>query len=188
MPPLAVPPEHPPVPLPVVRDFEAVTLLRERAAAVDPDFAVTEDNRDAVVRLCARLDGVPLAIEPASTRLRTLSIGRLLQRLEDRFAVLSVGSRVAAPRQRTLRALVDWSYELCTPEQRRLWARLSIFRGGPCGRCGSRASGPRSTPGSRPPSRRPSGPPSSSQLGPGTPPGPASPAGSGRSPTSSRRG
>jgi predicted ATPase/DNA-binding CsgD family transcriptional regulator len=130
VPPLSVPPEHPPLPVSALLRFEAVALLAERAAAVAPDFAVDEDNRAAVVRLCARLDGIPLAIELAATRLRTLSAGQLLQRLEDRFVVLNVGSRVAAPRQRTLRALVDWSYDLCTGEERRLWARLSIFSGG----------------------------------------------------------
>jgi predicted ATPase/DNA-binding CsgD family transcriptional regulator len=130
VPPLSVPPQHPPLPMVELRRFEAVTLLAERAAAVAPGFAVGEDNHDAVVRLCARLDGVPLAIELAATRLRTLSIAQLLQRLEDRFAVLTVGSRVAAPRQRTLRALVDWSYDLCSAEEQRLWARLSIFSGG----------------------------------------------------------
>ena len=126
VPPLSVPPPEAAEP----GRFEAVALLADRAAAVAPDFAVTEDNREAVARLCARLDGIPLAIELAATRLRTLSIDQLLQRLEDRFALLSVGSRTAAPRQRTLRATVDWSYHLCTAAERRLWARLSIFTGG----------------------------------------------------------
>ena len=129
VPPLSVPPHDPVPPLPELYRYEAVALLVERAAAVAPGFAVDEGNRDAVTRLCARLDGIPLAIELAATRLRTLSIGQLLRRLEDRFAVLNIGSRIAAPRQRTLRALVDWSYDLATVEERLLWARLSIFSG-----------------------------------------------------------
>jgi predicted ATPase/DNA-binding CsgD family transcriptional regulator len=127
--PLPVPPGHS-IPLPQLSRIESVALLADRAAAVAPDFAVTDENSEAVARLCARLEGIPLAIELAATRLRTLSIDQLLQRLEDRFAVLSLGSRIAAPRQRTLRATVDWSYGLCTPAEQRLWARLSVFTGG----------------------------------------------------------
>ncbi|MFD1364132.1 ATP-binding protein [Actinoplanes sichuanensis] len=118
------------LPVPPLSPVESVTLLTDRAAAVAPGFTVTGVNSEAVARLCTRLDGIPLAIELAATRLRTLSIDQLLQRLEDRFALLSVGSRVAAPRQRTLRATVDWSYGLCTPAEQRLWARLSVFTGG----------------------------------------------------------
>jgi predicted ATPase/DNA-binding CsgD family transcriptional regulator len=127
--PLPVPPPHT-IPLPALSRVESVALLADRAAAVAPDFAVTEANSEAVARLCARLEGIPLALELAATRLRTLSIDQLLQRLEDRFTLLSVGSRVAAPRQRTLRATVDWSYGLCAPAEQRLWARLSVFTGG----------------------------------------------------------
>lgn len=135
VPPLGVPPvparpDEPPAAVPALLRYEAVALFTERAAAVAPGFALTEQNRDAVARLCAGLDGLPLAIELATTRLRTLSEDQLLQRLQDRFALLNTGSRVAAPRQRTLRALIDWSHELCSAEERRLWARLSVFTGG----------------------------------------------------------
>lgn len=109
---------------------EAVELLSDRAAASRPEFAVTDANRAAVTRLCARLDGLPLAIELAASRLRTLTVEQVADRLEDRFALLTGGSRAARPRQRTLRALIDWSYELCTPAERLLWNRLSVFAGG----------------------------------------------------------
>ncbi|MGW0842853.1 ATP-binding protein [Streptomyces sp. NPDC002787] len=109
---------------------EAVRLLRDRAVASRPEFEVTDANRAAVTRLCTRLDGLPLAIELAASRLRTLTVEQVTERLEDRFALLTGGSRAARPRQRTLRALIDWSYELCTPAERLLWNRLSVFAGG----------------------------------------------------------
>jgi predicted ATPase/DNA-binding CsgD family transcriptional regulator len=109
---------------------EAVELLRDRAAASRPEFDVTDANRAATTRLCARLDGLPLAIELAASRLRTLTVDQVAERLEDRFALLTGGSRTARPRQRTLRALIDWSYDLCTPAERLLWRRLSVFAGG----------------------------------------------------------
>ncbi|WP_202400100.1 LuxR C-terminal-related transcriptional regulator [Rhodococcus rhodochrous] len=109
--------------------FEAVGLLAERARQVVPDFEVTDDNADAVAQLCIALDGVPLALELAATRLRSLSPAQLVDRLDRRFALLTGGSRVAVPRQQTLRALIDWSYELCSDAERTLWARLSVFTG-----------------------------------------------------------
>ncbi|MGW0838775.1 ATP-binding protein [Streptomyces sp. NPDC002787] len=109
---------------------EAVELLRDRAAASRPEFDVTDANREAVTRLCAHLDGLPLAIELAASRLRTLTVEQVAERLEDRFTLLTGGSRTARPRQRTLRALIDWSYELCAPAERLLWNRLSVFAGG----------------------------------------------------------
>jgi predicted ATPase/DNA-binding NarL/FixJ family response regulator len=109
---------------------DAVLLFTERARAVLPDFAVTEDNRDAVVRICRCLDGIPLAIELAAVRLRAISIHQLLGRLDDRFRLLDRRSATAAPRHRTLWALIDWSYTLCTPQERLLWARASVFVGG----------------------------------------------------------
>ncbi|MGW1786124.1 ATP-binding protein, partial [Streptomyces sp. NPDC002143] len=109
---------------------EAVEMLRDRASASCPDFDVTDANRTAVTRLCARLDGLPLAIELAASRLRALTVEEVTDRLEDRFALLTGGSRSARPRQRTLRALIDWSYELCAPAERLLWNRLSVFAGG----------------------------------------------------------
>jgi predicted ATPase/DNA-binding CsgD family transcriptional regulator len=110
--------------------YEAVRLLVERAGAVQQGFAVTAENRDAVARLCAGLDGVPLAIELAATKLRSLSVREVADRLDDRFELLTGGSRAAQPRQRTLRALIDWSYDLCSLDERCLWARLAVFAGG----------------------------------------------------------
>ncbi|MFC7387721.1 ATP-binding protein [Sphaerisporangium rhizosphaerae] len=111
-------------------EVDAVRLFVERADAVLPGFSVTDDNRDAVEQICRRLDGIPLAIELAAVRLRALSVQQLLDRLDDRFRMLTTGSRTAAPRQRTLRGLVDWSYGLCTEPERLLWARASVFSGG----------------------------------------------------------
>ncbi|WP_113701386.1 ATP-binding protein [Nonomuraea lactucae] len=107
---------------------DAVRLFAERATAVVPSFAITDGNRDAVARVCRRLDGIPLALELAAVRLRMLSVEQLLERLEDRFGLLT-GSRTVLPRQRTLRALIDWSHTLCTEQEQLLWARLSVFAG-----------------------------------------------------------
>ncbi|MEU7891928.1 LuxR C-terminal-related transcriptional regulator [Nonomuraea sp. NPDC049152] len=108
---------------------DAVRLFAERARAVLPGFAVTDDNREAVAKICRNLDGIPLAIELAAVRLRVVSVRQLLDRLEDRFRLLTAGPRVLLPRQRTLRGLIDWSYTLCTEKEQLLWARLSVFSG-----------------------------------------------------------
>ncbi|MFE9322626.1 protein kinase [Nocardia sp. NPDC052278] len=110
--------------------YDAVTLFAERAAAVVPGFEVTADNGPAVAGICSRLDGLPLAIELAAARIRTMSPEQILARLTDRYALLTRGSRTAPQRQQTLRWCIDWSYQLCTPMEQRLWARLSIFTGG----------------------------------------------------------
>ncbi|MGX9885520.1 ATP-binding protein [Streptomyces sp. NPDC002276] len=109
---------------------EAVELLRDRTTAVRPEFRVTDANSAAVIQLCDDLDGLPLAIELAASRLRTLTVEQTVDRLKDRFTLLTGGSRTARPQQRTLRALVDWSYELCSPGEQLLWNRLSVFVGG----------------------------------------------------------
>ncbi|MEV7394970.1 LuxR C-terminal-related transcriptional regulator [Streptomyces sp. NPDC091215] len=111
---------------------EAVELLRDRACAVRPGFRITDANWDTVTRLCTDLDGLPLAIELTASRLRTLTVEQAVDRLEDRFSLLTSGSRTARPRQRTLRAAMDWSYELCSEAERLLWNRLSVFAGGFC--------------------------------------------------------
>ena len=113
----------------VLAKYESVMLLVDRATAVQPGFRVHEGNREPVARLCARLDGLPLAIELAATRLRSLSIEQVADRIEDRFRLLSRGSPAARSRQQTLRALMDWSYDLCSEQERRLWASLSVFPG-----------------------------------------------------------
>ncbi|WP_327743538.1 LuxR C-terminal-related transcriptional regulator [Streptomyces europaeiscabiei] len=115
--------------VPPLAPDDAVELLRDRATAVSPEFQVTGGNRAQVRRLCEDLDGLPLAIELAASRLRTLTVDEAVNRLENRFGLLTSGSRVARPHQRTLRALIDWSHELCTPDERLLWHRLSVFAG-----------------------------------------------------------
>ena len=106
--------------------FPAVRLLLDRAAA----FVLTEQNVEAVVRICRALDGMPLAIELAAARLRTLPVGVLADRLADRFRLLTGGSRAALPRHQTLRAVVDWSWDLLDDDERRLWRRFAVFHGG----------------------------------------------------------
>ncbi|WP_036511137.1 protein kinase domain-containing protein [Nocardia aobensis] len=109
---------------------DAVTLFAERAAAAVPGFAVTERNRSTVTRICARLDGLPLAIELAAARLRTMSLDQIDSRLDDRFALLTRGSRGAPKRQQTLQWCIAWSYDLCTTTEQHLWEQLSVFAGG----------------------------------------------------------
>jgi predicted ATPase/DNA-binding SARP family transcriptional activator len=108
----------------------SVQLFAERARAVRPGFRVGEDNAAAVVRICRALDGIPLAIELAAARLRALSVDQVADRLDDRFRLLSNGSRAALPRHQTLRAIVDWSWDLLGPAERRVLRRLSVFSGG----------------------------------------------------------
>ncbi|MDJ1137356.1 ATP-binding protein [Streptomyces iconiensis] len=110
-------------------DGSAVDLFAQRAAAVVPGFRVTSSNRSEVVALCRRLDGIPLAVELATVRLRALSLAQLAAHLEDRFRVLTGGRRTALPRHQTLRTTIGWSHELCSAEERLLWARLSVFTG-----------------------------------------------------------
>jgi predicted ATPase/DNA-binding SARP family transcriptional activator len=108
----------------------AVRLLRDRAAAVRPGFEVTAENAVDVARICRVLDGMPLAIELAAARLSSLSPAQLAERLSDRFGLLTGGSRTAAARHKTLRGVVDWSWELLEPAERTLARRLSVFPGG----------------------------------------------------------
>jgi predicted ATPase/DNA-binding CsgD family transcriptional regulator len=118
------------VPVPPLGDLDAVELFAQRAAAVVPGFTVDAGNRDGVLALCKRLDGIPLAIELATVRLRALPLEQLTARLEQRFQVLTGGRRSAAlPRHQTLRTAIDWSHDLCSPQERLLWARLSVFAG-----------------------------------------------------------
>jgi predicted ATPase/DNA-binding CsgD family transcriptional regulator len=109
--------------------YDAVALFTERAAAAVPDFGLTEENCRAVAALCYRLDGLPLTIELAAGRLRSLSPAQILSKLDDRYALLTGGERGRPGRQQTLRASIEWSYQLCTPAEQRLWARLCVFAG-----------------------------------------------------------
>ncbi|MEV4695085.1 BTAD domain-containing putative transcriptional regulator [Micromonospora echinospora] len=113
-----------------VESSPAVRLLRDRAAAVRRDLASDARTATTMARICRALDGMPLAIELAAARLRTMSVDQLATRLDDRFRLLTGGSRTALPRHRTLRAMVDWSWELLTDAERAALRRLSVFSGG----------------------------------------------------------
>ncbi|MFE6662425.1 ATP-binding protein [Streptomyces sp. NPDC057697] len=110
----------------------AVVLFADRASAACPDFRITGANQHTVIRVCRRLDGLPLALEIAARRLRTLTLDELLERLDHRFRLLGPGGRdrTAHPRHQALRALFDWSYELCTDTERAAWQQLSLCSGG----------------------------------------------------------
>ena len=110
--------------------YDAIRLFGERATAVDPAFRLTGANASRVAQVCHRLDGIPLAIELAAARVNVLSIEQIDCRLNDRFRLLTGGSRTAVPRQRTLKATVDWSYDLLSESERQLLRRLSVFAGG----------------------------------------------------------
>jgi DNA-binding CsgD family transcriptional regulator len=106
-----------------------VRLFIERAAAASGEFDLTVDNQAAVVELCRRLDGLPLAIELAAVRTRALSVAQILERLSDRFALLTGGTRAALPRHQTLRTTIDWSHDLLNPAERAVFRRLCVFAG-----------------------------------------------------------
>jgi len=110
--------------------YAAVRLFVDRATRSSPAFRVTSENARAVAEVCARLDGIPLAVELAAARLSVLSAHQIMARLDDRFALLTGGRRTALPRHQTLKAAVDWSYELLPDDERRLFERLSVFPGG----------------------------------------------------------
>ncbi len=110
--------------------YSAVALFVERAIAAKPDFELTPENATAVVEICVRLDGLPLAIELAAARIKVLSPASLRTRLESRLQLLTGGARDLPLRQQTLRAAIDWSYDLLTPAEQRLFCRLSVFAGG----------------------------------------------------------
>ncbi|WP_051485609.1 ATP-binding protein [Nocardioides sp. J54] len=111
-------------------ESDAVLLFLDRAQAAVPGLAVTPEEREQIAELCRLLDGIPLAIELAAVRLRLLPLGELVARTADRFRLLTQGSRTAPPRHQSLRASIDGTYELCTPQEKELWARLSVFSGG----------------------------------------------------------
>jgi predicted ATPase/class 3 adenylate cyclase len=110
--------------------YEAVALFVERARAAEPAFGITNENAPAVAEICVRLDGLPLAIELAASRVRLLEPGEILARLEQRLPLLTAGGANLPERQRTLRGAIDWSYELLEAPHRSLFRRLSIFAGG----------------------------------------------------------
>jgi predicted ATPase len=110
--------------------FEAVRLFVDRASAASPGFALTPENVTSVAAICNRLDGIPLAIELAAARARSISVAQIATRLKDRFKLLTAGDPTALPRQRTLRAMIDWSHDLLPETERALFRRLAVFAGG----------------------------------------------------------
>ena len=129
VPPLNMPAASRSAELTAIGGYESIQLFVDRAAAVQPDFRLTRDNAAAIVDICRHLDGIPFAIELAAARVRALSVDSISARLSDRFALLGRGSRTALPRQQTLRALLDWSYDLLTEAERALLRRLGVFAG-----------------------------------------------------------
>src|SRR2546421_5097473 len=127
VPPLELPAGNGTEPLARLRQNEAVMLFTERAAAASGAFELSTENRAAIVGLCRRLDGLPLAIELAAVRTRALAVEQILERLSDRFALLTGGSRVALPRHQTLETTIDWSYELLGEGEQALLRRLCVF-------------------------------------------------------------
>ena len=110
--------------------YGAIVLFNDRARAADHRFVLTDENAPIVAELCRRLDGIPLAIELASARVNQSSLETLTEKLDDRFRILTVGERTARPQQQTMRATIDWSYDLLTPPEQRVFERLSVFAGG----------------------------------------------------------
>jgi predicted ATPase/class 3 adenylate cyclase len=130
LPSLAVPEPGSPLSAEHTLQHGAIALFVDRAALADTRFTLTDDNAPIVADICRRLDGIPLAIELAAARVKILSIPNLAQRLNERFKILTGGSRTALPRQKTLGALIDWSYDLLTPQEQMLFSRVGIFAGG----------------------------------------------------------
>lgn len=112
------------------RRYDAVRLFVDRAVAPAPRFEVTSENAPAVVHVCQRLDGIPLAIELAAARVKVLAVNQIAARLDNQFRLLTGGSRTVLPRQRTLQAAMDWSHALLSEKEKVLFRRLSAFRGG----------------------------------------------------------
>lgn len=130
VPSLSIPNTHHPHSIETAMQSEAVQLFIARAKVALPTFTITNQNIAAITQICSRLDGIPLAIELAAARIKILRVEQIAERLDDRFLLLTGGSRTALPRQQTLRALIDWSYNLLPEPERVLLQRLSVFSGG----------------------------------------------------------
>lgn len=130
IPPLSAPELQSVVTANTLAQYEAVRLFVDRAHAVLPEFQLSDENATSVAEICHRLDGIPLALELAAARVRALSVVDIASRLSDRFRLLTRGDRTALPRQQTLRASIDWSYDLLTEPERTLLRRLAVFAGG----------------------------------------------------------
>ncbi|MFQ5948719.1 MAG: hypothetical protein ACE5KX_07660, partial [Acidimicrobiia bacterium] len=129
-PPLSLPKDDEAIDPGALTQWEAVRLFAERAEAAQPGFRLTEENREAVVQVCRRLDGMPLGLELAAARVRVLSVPDMASRLDDRFRLFAGGSGTGSARQQTLEAAVAWSYDLLSPPEQHLFDRLSVFAGG----------------------------------------------------------
>ena len=129
VPSLATPPREQSAPIAELVAYDAVRLFADRAADAQPGFVLDASSAPLAAELCRRLDGIPLALELAAARLRLLGLPALTEGIEDRFRVLTSGERTAQPRQRTLRAMVDWSWDLLDEQERRLLRRLAVFAG-----------------------------------------------------------
>jgi predicted ATPase/class 3 adenylate cyclase len=130
VPPLSVPGHDSKEGADSIMQFEAARLFVERAKAMKATFEFSDKDMTAIVEICQRLDGIPLALELAAARVRGLSVEQIAARVNDRFRLLTTGNRVAQPRQQTLRAMIDWSYDLLTEKERTLFRRLAVFAGG----------------------------------------------------------
>ena len=129
VPPLTVPGSGPGGSLEAMLQYDAVALFVQRAQSGSPSFGLTMQNMHAVAGLASRLDGIPLALELAAARVGVLSPEQILSRLDDSHRLLTSGPRTALPHQRSLHALIDWSFDLCTEDERASWVRLSVFPG-----------------------------------------------------------
>ncbi|MFN8387780.1 MAG: adenylate/guanylate cyclase domain-containing protein [Anaerolineales bacterium] len=126
----SLPTPNEPLDIQQLQTFDSVKLFIQRATLTLPSFQLTDENASFVAQICSRLDGIPLALELAAARVRALSVAQIAERLDDRFRLLTGGSRAALPRQQTLRALIDWSYQLLSEDERLLFRRLAVFVGG----------------------------------------------------------
>ena len=130
LPPPDIPSEAGRFPAGQTQGSEAVQLFIDRARAVSPGLSLTDENAAAIARICRRLDGIPLALELAAARAKVLAVGQIAERLDDAVGLLSAGSRTAWSRQQTLKATLDWSHDLLSPDERCLFRRLAVFSGG----------------------------------------------------------
>jgi non-specific serine/threonine protein kinase len=128
--PLPLPDLHAPLTVETLAHIESARLFVERATAVNPQFELTEANASVVAHICRQLEGIPLALELAAARTRALPVEEMVQRLDERFRLLTGNNRAAPPRQQTLQATMDWSYNLLAPSERLLLNRLAVFAGG----------------------------------------------------------
>jgi predicted ATPase/class 3 adenylate cyclase/DNA-binding CsgD family transcriptional regulator len=130
VPSLPAPEPNEQTPFATLSQYDAVRLFLDRATKARPNFNITEDNAAAIAQICHRLDGIPLAVELAAARVRGMTVEQVAEGLDDRFRLLTGGARTVLPRQQTLQASVDWSYELLSDRERSVFRRLGVFAGG----------------------------------------------------------